>query len=114
MDVEFAEEELSPLPICSVQRQADSGGCTIWCRSKAVAEVVLTRLRGISYQGRTLEIFKLAGALMVQTLGTSNGFDPVLFHTAGVGLFMAIHKGTYSSGTSFCGFECSHQSYAIH
>lgn len=63
VDVEFAEEELSLLPISSVQRQADSGGgCTIWCRSKAVAEVVLTRLKGISYQGRTLEIFKLAGA----------------------------------------------------
>ncbi|CAL1171039.1 unnamed protein product [Cladocopium goreaui] len=62
VDVEFAEEELSLLPISSVQRQADSGGgCTIWCRSKAVAEVVLTRLKGISYQGRTLEIFKLAG-----------------------------------------------------
>lgn len=63
VDVDFAEEELSLLPITSVERQAENGGgsTTIWCRSKAVAEVVLTRLRGISYQGRSLEIFKLAG-----------------------------------------------------
>ena len=67
VDVDFAEEELSLLPITSVERQAENGGgsTTIWCHSKAVAEVVLTRLRGISYQGRSLEIFKLAGAMGV-------------------------------------------------
>ena len=59
--------------------QAESG-VTIYCASQAVAEVVLTQLRGISYQGRTLEICEGRGFwskfwhIYEQTLGTSNGF----------------------------------------
>ena len=88
-------------------RGQGENGVTIYCRSKAVAEVVLTRLRGISYQGRTLEIFKLAGRgfwskfwnIYEQSLffRLPNKIHPKLWgprmDSVVVGLLIAIHKG---------------------